>query len=549
METEAKFIVPSEATFESLHDAEVFGPYERRDAVTKQAHDRYLDTADHSFYKHNFAVRLRAYKDGGLLLTLKRVGGQVAGAIHSRDEYEVHVGALDVSTWPEGEVRDMVQQIGGGKPLEELFSIEQTRFVSHLYQGERDVAEMSLDRVAIGAPGGPVSGYELEVELLPEGLMSDLRILARLLMEEYNLAPQPLSKFEQAAVLTSAFSHDEPTPQATAQASEDEEATPKKAGAGAHAAGVLPTDSAGTAARKIIGERFREMLANEKGTRKGKDPEALHDMRVATRRMRAVLRVYADYITGPDVKAVRKGLRDLAHAQGAVRDLDVLIGHAQKFREGLPTDERPSLGTLIDSWRSQRDQARKELIRLLDSKDYARFVKQMHHFLEEDADNVPPHDGGDVEPYQVRHLAGSAIWDRYEAARAFETVMDAPKLEQLHQLRIAGKYLRYTLECFSDVLPPDTHRLIKEVTEMQDQLGDLHDADVAAGLIRSFVSAEAKKAKRAKKSRLAQGGGLTSYLEEREAAMHRLQADFGPTWRHLSSPQWRARLASAVADL
>lgn len=203
VETEAKFTVPDEETFARLQAIEQLGPYVRRPGKVKKIRDRYLDTESHSFYSRQFAARLREnVQSGELLLTLKRMGPQAQGPIHMRDEYETVVPGPDIAAWPEGEVRRLAEEIAGGQPLRALIAVDQTRTVSYLYQGERRVAEMSLDEVALQASNGPLCSHELEVEMLPEGEISDLRIISRVLTEEYSLAPQPISKFERALALS-----------------------------------------------------------------------------------------------------------------------------------------------------------------------------------------------------------------------------------------------------------------------------------------------------------------------------------------------------------
>ncbi|HYP41256.1 MAG TPA: CYTH domain-containing protein [Chloroflexia bacterium] len=203
METEAKFTVPDEQTFARLQAIEQLGPYVRRPGTIKKVRDRYLDTEGRSFYSRQIAARLRENeKSGELLLTLKGLGPQAQGPIHTRDEYETAVMNLDIAGWPEGDVRRLAEEIAGNQPLRDLVTVDQTRTVSYLYQGERRVAEMSLDEVAIQTSDEPVRSYELEVEMLPGGDISDLRILSSVLTEEYGLAPQPLSKFEQALALS-----------------------------------------------------------------------------------------------------------------------------------------------------------------------------------------------------------------------------------------------------------------------------------------------------------------------------------------------------------
>jgi inorganic triphosphatase YgiF len=206
METEAKFIVPDEATFAALRSLETLGPYTLANTRAKQVHDRYLDTQDLSFYNRDLFVRLRAVSGGDLLLTIKGSGhGVQEGSIHVRDEYETHVTGLDVAAWPEGDVRRIVEEVAHGKPLHDLFTLDQTRTVSNLYDGDRAVAELSLDDVTTHAAAGPVCAYELEIELLPDGLLDDLRALSRILTQEYGLLPQPVSKFERAMRLNRAM--------------------------------------------------------------------------------------------------------------------------------------------------------------------------------------------------------------------------------------------------------------------------------------------------------------------------------------------------------
>ena len=119
----------------------------------------------------------------------------------------------------------------------------------------------------------------------------------------------------------------------------------------------------------------------------------------------------------------------------------------------------------------------------------------MAAFLAEE--DAPPDDTEGVVSTQVRHVAGSVIWSHYEAVRAYETIMDTVTIPQLHLLRITGKYLRYTLEFFSEVLPSEAGALIRDVVGMQDQLGNLHDADVAIALIQDYLAAtQPRKAKR-----------------------------------------------------
>jgi triphosphatase len=560
METEAKFVVPDAATFERISKATQFGPYKRGESKVKQVHDRYVDTPDHRFYGKHLYVRLRAgASEGALLLTVKRLGVLAQGAVHSRDEYETNVPGLDTAAWPEGDVRGMVQEVAGDKPLTELVVVNQRRTVSHLVDGSREVAELSLDEVEIPAAGGPVKAYELEAELLPDGTLDDLGALSKVFIDEYHLAPQPLSKFERALSLT--LPDHEPhlseplEPPAEAPASNGSLVVPKaqdapKAATRKLPPTVLPTDTMEVAGKKVLQAQFEAMLSNEEGTRAGADPEALHDMRVATRRMRAALRITGPYLEGKAARRVTNGVRSVTRALGAVRDLDVLIDRAKEFQARLPAEQQQDLDGLLSDWNARRERSRKKMLRLLDSKDYARFAEDMDAFLEETGDDGAGCESEVVVPVQVRHVLGSAIWTRYEEVRAYETVMDSPTLPQLHALRIIGKYLRYTLEFFRDVLPGNASTLIRDVVAMQDQLGALHDADVAAGLVREYIAAQPKKGnrkRRAETSPTQPPPGLAAYLGHLEGTVESTKAGFGSTWQRLTGPKWRTQLAAAAA--
>lgn len=553
METEAKYTVPDIETFGRLEDAQAFGNYVKKGTHEKRYHDRYVDTPDHSFYNRRFFARLREQQEGGApLITLKRLGVPPEDAVHTREEYQTQVSGLDIASWPEGEPKTLAEELAGGQVLVDFITVDQVRTVSTLYDAEREVAELSLDKITMQTPGEPVYAYELEVELMPDGTLSDLKTIGALLTEKYGLTPQPLSKFERAIMLSSGPRKEsngasQPPAESPDEDSEQKEETQPDIPAGSkRTMGVVPLDSMQTAGRKILGSYYRDMVDNESGSIEGEDPEALHDMRVATRRMRAAFRVLDPYLQTSSAGKARRGLRSVTEALGGVRDLDVLLDNARTFSSQLPEDQQQDMQGLIQEWDGKRNVARKELIRLLKSKDYVRFKKRMEAFLKEE-ESRPAESAAVVEPMQVRHVAASAIWERYEAVRAFETIMDAPTLEQLHDLRIKAKYLRYTLECFRETLPPESTGMIRDIVNMQDQLGELHDAAVAAELIRSYQERMASKAKN--NGNLEPKTGLLKYLADRENAIRRLYAEFFNTWAQVDSRKWRKKLATTVAEL
>jgi CHAD domain-containing protein len=141
----------------------------------------------------------------------------------------------------------------------------------------------------------------------------------------------------------------------------------------------------------------------------------------------------------------------------------------------------------------------------------------------------------------VRDNVGGRIWVAYERVRARGTQLEWADVPALHALRIEGKRLRYTLEFFREVLPPRIERLIERVTEMQDHLGMLNDADIAAQLAREWLTARGPRLTEPTRQAMVQ------FLASREAEVRRLRRSFGPIWRRVDSPAFRRSLALAIS--
>jgi hypothetical protein len=118
--------------------------------------------------------------------------------------------------------------------------------------------------------------------------------------------------------------------------------------------GIKPDDSMPEAGRKILRFHFAHMLSHEKGTRLGEDIEDLHDMRVATRRLRAAFEIFNPFFKPKTIKKHIKGLRAIGRALGRVRDLDVFMEKAAVYLDTLLDEERPGLEPLLTAWRQER---------------------------------------------------------------------------------------------------------------------------------------------------------------------------------------------------
>ena len=305
--------------------------------------------------------------------------------------------------------------------------------------------------------------------------------------------------------------------------------------------GVLADDHVAEAGRKVLRFHLAKMIAKEAGTRSGVDPEDLHGMRVATRRQRAAWRVFGEAFRPERTKKHRARLREVAARLGAVRDLDVLIEAADAYRADLPVTDQRALEPLLAAWRLHRDDARVLLMRELDSDGYRRWLDDYAEFVRHEGVGARP--VVPTEPHRIRDTAASRIQAAYEHVRSYEPVLRWADVDTLHELRIHGKWLRYSMEFVREALGPEVDGLIARVTALQDHLGLMKDADVAAHLARSFLVEHAGSISDA------ESGAIARYLVSREKEVARLHRTVGRTWRAVSGLTFRRALGRALAGL
>jgi CHAD domain-containing protein len=605
LEVELKYRVGSAADAEDLLSVGRIGAFSAvgRGVRTTQLEDRYVDTIDGALARAGFAVRLRQ-SGGETVVTLKSLAHtDGAGGAVRRDEFE---GPADrvapAADWPASDARALVLEHAGDAPLVELVTIRQLRN-RRVLRGAEARVELSLDEVDVVARGRVVERFtELEAELL-RGSESALADLAAELDGRAGLRRSTVSKLEAALaavrgadrrgparsgpLLTGLPGPGSPTPRPTRPrgtakgASKGRRAAPaarpvtRDAAPAASAPpaasaddatkaieieaapvpvpvdggrlvvgkqpGVAADDHVAEAGRKILRFHLARMLDFEAGTRSGLAAEDLHKMRVATRRQRAAWRVFGGAFRARRTRRYRNGLREIARRLGAVRDLDVQLEALDAYRADLPVDEQRALEPLRAAWQGYRDDARVLLIRELDSEEYRRWVDDYRDFVRAEGALVRP--VGPVEPHRVRDTAPSRIWAAYEGVRGYESALRWASVETLHELRIAGKWLRYTLEFVRETLPPEAAILIARVTALQDHLGLMHDADVAASMARTYLVEHAGEL-----SPL-ESAAIGRYLLDRERSVARLRRTVPNTWRGVAGLRFRRGLGRVVADL
>lgn len=313
--------------------------------------------------------------------------------------------------------------------------------------------------------------------------------------------------------------------------------------------GVEPGDTLAEAGRKLFRFQFAEVLRHEEGTRLGADIEELHDMRVATRRLRAAFEVFEGAFKPKVLKAHLKGLRLTGRALGRVRDLDVFMEKARRYLETLPEDQRQGLDPLIASWGQEREDSRAHMVAYLDSPEYGEFKHKFSRFVSRPGAGALPITYFPPAPHRVCEIAPVLIYSRLAAARAYDSILENASVEQLHGLRIEFKKLRYTLEFFREVLGEEAKPVINEIKGLQDHLGDLNDAQVATLLLSQFLEHWDTDQSGLHLNDRQSPAPIVAYLGYQYAERHRLMITFRAAWENFNRPELRQMLAAAVAKL
>lgn len=242
-----------------------------------------------------------------------------------------------------------------------------------------------------------------------------------------------------------------------------------------------PADPADHHVRAKLDREIRALLAHEAGTRSGADPEDLHQMRVALRRMRSVLKL-SGRLVGDGAEPVRAELGWLGQSLGEVRDHDVLIGHLREVIADFEVRDQPAGRRLVSRFVTERATAKRRLTRALSSARYSTLLREVS-LLTRTSGAAPG------EPHDL--VTGLAKPHR-KLTKAVRALPADPPDDDLHALRIHGKKLRYAAELAQTSAKKKRakriKKLIKATKDFQTVLGDHQDAVIAAERMRTVLA-------------------------------------------------------------
>lgn len=252
---------------------------------------------------------------------------------------------------------------------------------------------------------------------------------------------------------------------------------------------ILPLEpelSGNEAARLIHKELLLTMEVNLPGVLQDLDSEFLHEFRVACRRTRSALTQIKEVFPPGDVARYKEEFRWLGRRTGPTRDMDVYLLKIPSYRKALPGSVGDELDPLVAFLRRKKKQHHRSLVRSLTTKRYRALVASWSAFLESSGLEAPlPRNA--ARP--VEAVARERILAVYRKIldRGAKIKRDTPA-DALHRLRIDCKKLRYLMTFFQTLFPREALApLIKELKNLQDNLGDFNDLQVQSRALHSFA--------------------------------------------------------------
>jgi len=215
------------------------------------------------------------------------------------------------------------------------------------------------------------------------------------------------------------------------------------------------------------------ICSREPGVRRGDDPEELHAMRTATRRLRADLLAVREIFESDEVARLRGELRWLGATLGAARDADVQADGLRGLGD-LPAPERAVVTRLLQALERERARARVAVLAALDTDRYARLLRELEARIQ--------HPPLVAEEFSLREIAAAAF---VRLRRAVEELPEAPSNRALHAVRLAVKRARYAAELARR--GRRGQRFVDKAAELQDILGEHQDAAIAEQRLREVL--------------------------------------------------------------
>ncbi len=419
---------------------------------TQQIFDTYLDTDDWRIHRAGFALRVRS-GCGPTEATLKSLHSASTEVADRRELTETLDGrGNETIRDSSGPVGSRVGAVSGAHALVPLFELRTSRQRFAIRGGAeaRQLGEIALDETVISRPQGEpqASMQRVEVEALTES-HEPLRSLVKTLRSNCALEQSSETKF---ALGLKSVGLAPPAPEFAATS----------------------IDRSMSIVEVAMANLRRYLAAwhlHEPGARLGDDPEELHGLRVAGRRLDAILRQFQAYLP-PALLEIRTTLKSVLSALGRARDLDVALDELQNFSRKLPKSDRAAVEPLREHLRSERRRARAQMLSVLDSVWVQKNLQDLNSQL-----TAP---GAAASAATALQESPRLIRRRFRKLRKRADLLGVnSSTEEYHQVRGQVKKLRYALDAVAPLYGKPAVGMVRALRRWQENLGSQQDAAVA----------------------------------------------------------------------
>lgn len=433
--------------------------------VVRRLETTYYDTSDQRLRRRGLALRVR--REGERFTQTVKTEGEGLSGLQRRGEFSSPIASRtpDLRQITDAELKRRIGLILPGE-LEPVFTTRVERRVRKLRtDGSRRkgaLVEVALDLGEVTSGRGAAPIAELELELL-EGPAVSIYDLAARVNGETPLALETVSKAERGYAL--ALGEEPPWVRADDPA-------------------FAPDTTLNSAIGDILRSCIRHWLANQAAVLQSSDPEGVHQLRVALRRLRSALSVFKHVLPPDDLAWISREARWLIQSLGPARDWDVflteLLPPLNKARK-----DNADLALLSEAAEDARKLGYERARAALRSSRYTAFALDLGRWTEETG--WRGEGAGDRFEEPLTDYACRLLRKRHKRVlkqgRDFEKLSD----EERHRLRITLKKLRYASEFFAGLYPKArTRPYLKALKGLQDELGHLNDVVVAEALLKGL---------------------------------------------------------------
>lgn len=283
----------------------------------------------------------------------------------------------------------------------------------------------------------------------------------------------------------------------------------------------------------ILLRSVEALLIEVDGVRKSEDIEYIHRMRVASRRLRSALGIFIGILPEKKQAVWIRHIRKLTRALGEARDTDVQIDLVSQIYRGVKDPKcKPGLNRILLRLTQQRDRLQADVFSALNDLEKSKVCPQIQSrfspLASDTKDYTPP----------LYQLSYSIINEKLNNFLSYEVYLRQPdNTAMLHEMRIAAKRLRYSMEIFAPIYSDELSQPLQAARKSQQFLGDIHDCDVWIAFLPGFEEKERQRIHKFyghNRPLYRITPGIQYFLQNRTTTREKALRDFLKVWR-----KWR----------